>query len=71
MRIRGLQDLPVEVHYWIGIGLVVWGIGMVIAYAARYPLRAFRSLLEMAVILAAVSAIGFFIIKPWMMDNRP
>jgi hypothetical protein len=71
LRLRGLQGLPVEVHYWIGVAMAVGGIGMVFVYAARYPLRAFRSILEMMVILAAVSAIGFLIIKPWMMDNRP
>jgi hypothetical protein len=71
LRIRGLQNVPIEVHHWIGIGLAVWGVGMVVAYAARYPLRAFRAILEMIVIVAGVSAIGFLIIKPWMMDNRP
>jgi hypothetical protein len=71
IRIRGLRNVPPEVHHWIGIGLAVWGIGMVVAYAARYPLRAFRAILELAVIFAAVWAIGFLIIKPWMMDNRP
>jgi hypothetical protein len=71
LRVRALKDLPIEAHRWAGLALVVWGVGMFLVYASRYPMRALRSFLEMAVIIAAITAIAFLIIKPWIMDKSP